>query len=96
MIRYWWAVACWAVQRVGYWVRPYDMLTDARRWFWQPRQRCGFARGGVIQGPRDLGDDSIPFMLSPGRQITDPDEAAALGLTVEARWLHNRNSKEAR
>jgi hypothetical protein len=24
----------------GYQVRPYDMLADRRRWFWQPRTRC--------------------------------------------------------
>jgi len=32
----------WAVGRVGYWVRPYDMLADRRRWFWQRRQECGW------------------------------------------------------
>lgn len=26
---------------VGYWVRPYDMLADRRRWVWQRPQRCG-------------------------------------------------------
>jgi len=40
-----WANVRWAVTRVGYWVRPYDMLLDARRWFWQPRQRCGWPAG---------------------------------------------------
>lgn len=30
----------WAATRVGYWLRPYDMLADSRRWCWQPRQRC--------------------------------------------------------
>jgi len=25
----------------GYAIRPYDMLADRRRWFWQPRQPCG-------------------------------------------------------
>lgn len=24
----------------SYWVRPYDMLADRRRWFWQARSRC--------------------------------------------------------
>lgn len=28
---------------VEYWVRPYDMLADARRWFWERPQRCGFS-----------------------------------------------------
>ena len=37
-----WADLVWAAQTVGYWVRPYDMLADRRRWRWQPRQRCGF------------------------------------------------------
>lgn len=45
MIRYWLACAVWAVRRVGYWVRPYDLLADRRRWFWQPRQRCGWPYG---------------------------------------------------
>ena len=35
MRRPWW----WT--RLGYALRPYDLLTDRRRWFWQPRQRCG-------------------------------------------------------
>jgi hypothetical protein len=35
----------WAVVRVGYRIRPYDMLADARRWAWQPRQRCQFFGG---------------------------------------------------
>ena len=30
----------WAIGRVGYAVRPYDMLADSRRWFWQPRTPC--------------------------------------------------------
>ena len=30
----------WAVVRVGYMVRPYDMLADRRRWRWQPRAVC--------------------------------------------------------
>lgn len=36
------AYAAWAAQTVGYWVRPYDMLADRRRWFWQAQTRCGF------------------------------------------------------
>jgi hypothetical protein len=28
--------------RAWYWVRPYDMLADRRRWFWQRPTRCGF------------------------------------------------------
>jgi hypothetical protein len=32
----------WMFQHGGYVVRPYDMLADRRRWFWQPRQRCGW------------------------------------------------------
>lgn len=40
-----WANASWAFHRVGYWIRPFDMLADSRRWCWQPRQRCGFPTG---------------------------------------------------
>ena len=31
--------------RIGYWIRPYDMLADRRRWRWQPRKRCGWSYG---------------------------------------------------
>jgi hypothetical protein len=34
----------WLTVYVGYWIRPYDMLADQRRWFWQRRTPCG----GVI------------------------------------------------
>jgi hypothetical protein len=36
------AYVVWTFHLVGYRVRPYDMLLDARRWFWQPRGRCGW------------------------------------------------------
>lgn len=26
---------------LSYWIRPYDMLADRRRWRWQPRTPCG-------------------------------------------------------
>ena len=32
-----WALLVYA----SYWVRPYDMLADRRRWFWQKATRCG-------------------------------------------------------
>jgi hypothetical protein len=32
----------WAANRVGYWIRPYDMLADRRRWCWQRAARCGW------------------------------------------------------
>lgn len=39
--RWWWAeVRGWATS-LGYMIRPYDMLADRRRWFWQPRTPCG-------------------------------------------------------
>jgi hypothetical protein len=28
------------ITSVGYWLRPYDMLCDRRRWFWRERARC--------------------------------------------------------
>lgn len=31
--------------RLSYRMRPYDMLADRRRWFWQKAQRCGFPAG---------------------------------------------------
>ncbi len=42
-----------AVVIAGYAVRPYDMLADRRRWFWQPRARCGWPAGT----PRWVVDD---------------------------------------
>jgi len=32
----------WALTRLGYRIRPYDALLDARRWRWQPRGKCQF------------------------------------------------------
>ena len=40
-----WVEVRWSAECFGYWIRPYDMLADARRWFWQPRQRCGWPAG---------------------------------------------------
>jgi hypothetical protein len=51
-LRWLWAEARWLAETAGYWIRPYDMLADARRWRWQPAQRCG----GVL----------IPTKLSDG------------------------------
>ncbi len=38
----WWPKETWG--QLSYAIRPYDMLADRRRWFWQRRQRCGFFR----------------------------------------------------
>ncbi len=40
-----WAEVRYTAETVGYWLRPYDMLAGSRRWFWQPRQRCGWPAG---------------------------------------------------
>lgn len=37
----------WPLAAAGYRIRPYDMLADRRRWFWQPRQRCGLPPADV-------------------------------------------------
>ena len=52
-----------------------------------------FAQGGVVMGPRDTQDDSIPAFLSQCYFVTDPDEAEALGLTVEARRMRDREEE---
>lgn len=39
------------------------------------------AAGGTLP-PRRYDTESIPVRLSPGRRVTDPDDAEALGLTV--------------
>lgn len=41
-MRYWlWVLPKHLLESIGYWIRPYDMLADRRRWWWQPAQRCG-------------------------------------------------------
>jgi hypothetical protein len=32
----------WTFIQLGYYVRPYDMSADRRRWFWQSAQQCCF------------------------------------------------------
>lgn len=49
-LRWLWAVVCWVSGRVGYWIRPYDMLADRRRWRWQSAQRCGWSYGFTHHG----------------------------------------------
>jgi hypothetical protein len=34
------AYLTWLFTRIGYVIRPYDMLADHRRWCWQARKRC--------------------------------------------------------
>lgn len=33
-----WFAYAWI--RFSYWLRPYDMIADRRRWMWQRRSRC--------------------------------------------------------
>jgi hypothetical protein len=62
------------------------------------RDRLGLphrrASGGVLP-PRRTDDDSVPVFLSPGHQITDPDEAEALGMTAYARRLRAHREEGA-
>ncbi len=48
-----------------------------------------YARGGAIHGflAKANAGPAEGIILSPGGEITDPDEAERLGLTVHARWL---------
>jgi hypothetical protein len=50
----------WAVHRIGYVIRPYDMIADRRRWFWQPRLRCGWSLTSV----RDVTKEPTVIRLS--------------------------------
>lgn len=36
----WLRWAYYSAVQAGYVVRPYDVLADRRRWFWQPRYPC--------------------------------------------------------
>lgn len=49
------------------------------------------ARGGVLP-PYRPDPNARLVVLSPGRRITDPDEAEALGLTADARRLREDGS----
>lgn len=40
-LRWIWAEIAHAATSIGYWIRPYDMLADRRRWAWRPAQPCG-------------------------------------------------------
>lgn len=73
-----WAEVCWVATGVGYAVRPYDMLADARRWFWQPRARCGWPAGisrstvdDVVAATRRLSASRDPSR-SGGSDALDP------------------------
>jgi|SoimicmetaTmtHAB_FD_contig_31_6904045_length_1456_multi_4_in_0_out_0_3 hypothetical protein len=37
------AYVTWAWHRIGYVIRPYDVLADRRRWWFQPRTPCGWS-----------------------------------------------------
>jgi predicted DCC family thiol-disulfide oxidoreductase YuxK len=39
-VRWLFAEVAYVVQSLGYWIRPYDMLADRRRWRWQRRTPC--------------------------------------------------------
>jgi hypothetical protein len=42
-----WVYLRWAVESIGYRIRPYDMVADRRRWCWQPRTPCSRMLMGV-------------------------------------------------
>lgn len=51
--------------------------------------------GGKITRPlSDILGDSVPVLLSEGKVITDPDEAEALGLTVDARRMREEGTAD--
>lgn len=65
---------------------PYNGHAQER---WMPNAAC------PVHGIRLT--DIEPVALSPGRRITDPDEAEALGMNVDARALrHGRGTPEYR
>lgn len=46
-MRWFWIFLGWAEytrRNLGYRIRPYDVIADRRRWFWQPRTLCQFSR----------------------------------------------------
>lgn len=98
--RWLWAVVRWLAESAGYWIRPYDMLADARRWRWQRRQRCGwsYARGGVIRQRTDPSDDSVPFTLDNSyvipAHLTERYGEDLLRRVTEADHVHRVDGQE--
>lgn len=83
--------------------RPSITCPRCRRTSWHPEDvrqgYCGAChayttpKGGwviAIGNPDGPPSDTVRAMLSPGRRITDPDDAERLGLTVEARRLREQ------
>lgn len=63
------------------------VLTAVGMGLWEGRRDpsgIGRAAGGAISAASPRAD-SLPVRLSPGRAITDPDDAEALGLRVRRR-----------
>jgi hypothetical protein len=56
-----------------------------KRFDW--RRMFSRAAGGSMPQARENTADRVPFMLAPGEEITDPDQAEAVGLTVEAKRM---------
>lgn len=51
----------WWLLRLGYAVRPYDMMADRRRWRWQPAQQCSRA---MIENDAEMRPHpAIPYAL---------------------------------
>lgn len=89
-----WVNAVWAARRVGYVVRPYDMLADARRWWWQPQQRCRFSMGGLILPGRPAvsSADEEVIRISPATEVVSRDLADRLG--IAAAWDDQRRREQ--
>lgn len=66
---------------------------DVPRWGQAyPRTLPLRARGGQIPAYRPRQGERL-VILSPGRAITDPDEAEALGLTADARRMRRQEER---
>jgi hypothetical protein len=66
-VRRLWIEIRYAIECVGYWIRPYDMLADARRWRWQRRAPCW-----TMQPERWLAENMPPGVLATS-PAPDPD-----------------------
>lgn len=80
------------IDNLGYLIRPYDDLADARRWFWQPRQPCGrmtYQRidqlpASYLRSEMDRVGAELTARLAQIRAgIPLLDEAVLEGMTVE-------------
>lgn len=85
-----------AAVMAGYWLRPYDMVADRRRWRWQPRELCQYQdQAEVLRrwlAERELVVDVYPVGVVDALQplLNGAPRAAWDNLRATARYVTRR------